>query len=192
MSGQHGNFSSSFSLSLYWRHSVAVAAIAESIARHLRRYDPIEPDEVFSAAIMHDIGKLVMAGYEPAVFDSYIAESSAKNVPLWQIEKAPLSHAWLGRQIAEHWHYPKDITGAIAEHHEPTNSGPFGKLIGVVHIADAMAHAVGFRMNRGEAMPAPNAAVLASMPLPLERFKIIAEEVIRREAEFDSLLGSFT
>ncbi|GAG15882.1 unnamed protein product, partial [marine sediment metagenome] len=53
-----------FSYMRFWKHSVTVAIICESIARHLKRYDPIEAGEVFCGGILHDIGKLVLGVYD--------------------------------------------------------------------------------------------------------------------------------
>ena len=47
-----------FSHKDFWRHSVAVGMIAESITKNLRRRDSIDNDQAFTAGLLHDIGKL--------------------------------------------------------------------------------------------------------------------------------------
>jgi putative nucleotidyltransferase with HDIG domain len=187
-----GGLAGSFSLNRFWRHSTVVGAIAESIAKHLRRYDAIDPEEVFSAAIMHDMGKLVLAGYDPERYSAAVAKSRKENVPFYLAEEQLFSHTRIGKFLADHWQFPRDIAYGILFHHEPMAADAFERLVAITHVADVMAHGVGFHGSDSEQSPAPDPEALASLPLPLERLKIIAEEAIRHEQGLESLVNSFS
>jgi putative nucleotidyltransferase with HDIG domain len=182
----------SFSLRSFWRHSVVVGAIAESIARHMRRYDAVEPDEVFSAAIIHDIGKLVIAGYDPERLTRIVQEARQSKKAFYLVEDPLVSHTRIGSLLAQHWNFPKDLSYGILFHHAPSQADAFGRLVSIIHVADVMAHSVGFHSTANETIPETNSDALASLPLPMERLKVIADDVITREKELESLMNSFS
>jgi len=185
-----GKFAS-FSLEDYWRHSTTVGMIAESIARHLRRYDTIVPDEVFAAAIMHDIGKLVLAGYDPVKMTESVSNAIRGKVPYYQAENGEFAHTRIGAQLAGRWLFPSDITGVIEFHHNPSAAELFSRQVSIVHVSDIMAHTVGFNLYRDEVAPRLDEKALEAVPLPLERLKVIAQDILDKEKELEALIGFF-
>ncbi|MBW2305095.1 MAG: HDOD domain-containing protein [Deltaproteobacteria bacterium] len=100
-----------------WRHSVATATLSQLILKKAgRREDSV----LFTAALLHDVGKLVL--------DRYVAENPAELAALirkagltfTQAEKEVLGidHAELGGIIAENWKFPVTLVNSIRNHHQ--------------------------------------------------------------------------
>lgn len=80
-----------------------------------------EDGVLYTAALVHDIGKLIMG--------EYVEESSEKIFPLvseqgYSFLEAEekvigINHAELGGRIADYWNFPPEIRNAIAYHHRP-------------------------------------------------------------------------
>jgi HD-like signal output (HDOD) protein len=102
-----------------WRHSVAAAVAAET----LPAFSSVEsPPETFTAALLHDVGKLVMARFlNPEILG--LIRRGREVDHLGQLEAESLlldvNHAELGGLIAQHWNLPPRIVQGIIYHHNP-------------------------------------------------------------------------
>jgi HD-like signal output (HDOD) protein len=102
-----------------WRHSVAAAVAAET----MQACGSVEsPPETFTAALLHDVGKLVMARFLSPEILGFIRR--AREVDhLGQLETESLllgaNHAELGGLIAQHWNLPPRVVQGIIYHHNP-------------------------------------------------------------------------
>lgn len=107
----------------YWRHSLAVAVTAKLIAAK-SGVDPKLRDEYFVAGLLHDIGKIILNQSFSQIYFQAIQEADMEMVPLWQKERDVLriSHARVGRLVAEKWQLSPSLVEAIALHHEPLES----------------------------------------------------------------------
>jgi putative nucleotidyltransferase with HDIG domain len=98
-----------------WLHAVAVAAATKAIAARLRTGDP---DEAFTAALLHDVGRLVLA---MRFRDDYwrAVGGSAESEPVAAMEAASfgIDHAEVGGWILEAWSLPPAIVEAVRQHH---------------------------------------------------------------------------
>ena len=77
--------------------------------------------ELFTAAILHDIGKIVLDIYVgPRLFE--VLERSRRNdsdfsVAEWEV--IGTDHAVAGSSILQQWEFPRDICRAVRTHHDP-------------------------------------------------------------------------
>jgi putative nucleotidyltransferase with HDIG domain len=124
-----------------WRHSVAASLAAETLAKFARRRPPAETP---TAALMHDIGKLVIARYLDNDDLARIARAQAAGATRMQAEKDVLGvdHAQLGGVIAQSWNLPHVLVDGIAHHHAPERADK--PVAYGVHLADVIAKAAGF------------------------------------------------
>ena len=120
----------------FWRHTLAVAHMAQALAE--RRGLPVE--RAYVAGLLHDIGRLVL-------------RSAGPEAASWGAD-----HAAVGAAVARHWHLPEAVAAAIAAHHVPPGGGGAPTLVDVVHVADALAHGLGFGYDEREQAPAIDAA----------------------------------
>lgn len=129
-----------FDIERLWHHSMTVGAVAKRLAEteHLSARDV---DSAFTAGLLHDVGKLILAASLPDPYQRVLAESKAQNIPLWQAEERTFgtSHAEVGAYLLGLWGLPTSIVEAVAWHHRPAESPArtFCPLT-TVHIANAL------------------------------------------------------
>ena len=102
-----------------WRHSVAAAVAAET-APAFCQLDV--PPETFTAALLHDVGKLVMGRFLSPEILGFIQRAHEVD-HLGQLEAESLllnvHHGELGGLIAQHWNLPPRVVLGITYHHNP-------------------------------------------------------------------------
>jgi putative nucleotidyltransferase with HDIG domain len=131
-----------------WRHSVAAAVAAEILPLHLRTE---VPRETFTAALLHDIGKLVMARFLSAEVLHFLREARERgHVSEMQAETQILQvhHAELGGIIAQRWKLPQRVVQGIIYHHAPEQSAD--GIAYLTCLANLLAHDVEAELDRSE------------------------------------------
>ena len=95
------------------------------------------------AALLHDMGKLVLAIRSPKHFERAVQGSIEENLPLCEVEQQLIgvSHAEVGAYLLGIWGLPTPVVEAVAHHHYPARI-PYDALdtVGIVHIANFLAH----------------------------------------------------
>lgn len=118
------------------------ALLTASIARHLSPEKRMAED-AFTAALLHDIGKLVLAARLPEHLSRVLAAVGASGHPfhLAEEELGGVTHAEIGAYLLGLWGLPYPIVEAVAHHHAPgrVNQRRFD-VLAAVHIANALAH----------------------------------------------------
>lgn len=102
-----------------WRHSVA-AAVAMEIAPNFCQVEV--PPEAFTAALLHDIGKLVMGRFlRPEILGFIQRAQEVDHLGRLEAESLLLNvhHGELGGLIAQHWKLPARVVLGITYHHNP-------------------------------------------------------------------------
>lgn len=130
-----------------WRHSVAVA-LAVDQARIVLRC--AAPPEAFAAALLHDIGVLVVGRYIDGEEVDYIHRSQAQLMDGWRITDAEteilgVHHGEVGGLVAKSWGLPEVIAEGIAHHHHPmgASTAKGRKVADLVHLGDVIASKIG-------------------------------------------------
>ena len=124
-----------------WRHSVATALACEVIAQKARVEVP--PDS-FTASLLHDIGKVVLARFLDLNHQRELAaarEQGGESSLRAEIELLGVHHAELGGLIGSHWNLPPRVIRGITHHHAPTAGDDV--ICDVVHLANVLAKRVG-------------------------------------------------
>jgi putative nucleotidyltransferase with HDIG domain len=134
---------SSFNKLEYWRHSLAVATAARTIAKSAR---PAQMEELYVAGLLHDIGLLLMDKFCPDDLDSVISYAKGQGIPLCEAEAATGSfgHADLGAVLTQRWGMGDFLVNAVAKHHDPFVLADENSPAAVLFVADALAHSTGF------------------------------------------------
>ncbi len=123
-----------------WRHSVISMIAAETSAKFCKT---VIPPASYTAALLHDIGKLVMARF--LTEDILLLLEQARdegNLPPLEAEARVLQvhHGELGGLIAQHWELPENIVKGITFHHNPDDGDDL--ICDTVHLANAVAKRV--------------------------------------------------
>lgn len=137
----HAQQCAGFNAQGYLRHCVAVALGARALAQVTGH----NPELAFTGGILHDIGELVLAANFSAEYAAALAYRKQHDCFLVVAENDILgiSHAEVGGLLADAWHFPRALYEAVADHHSPAGATA-GSLADLMHVADAMAHALGY------------------------------------------------
>lgn len=137
--------SDSFNREHFWRHSIICALAARIIIKHQIYHLHIDPESAFCAGILHDIGKLIFEQFVPNDFFATCQYAMENKTSIYDAEKKILgiTHAEIGRILADKWGLPIDLEHAIVYHHAPVESNQATELVTAIHCADFMAHKVG-------------------------------------------------
>ena len=121
-----------------WRHSVAVAVSASVVADHAGQ----NKAEAFTAGLLHDIGKLVLASTEREAYARLIERAKKEGVLLGALERGSfvIDHAELGGELMRRWDLPPHIVAAVRYHHEIAAAPPFEQLTAAVQVGDMLSH----------------------------------------------------
>jgi putative nucleotidyltransferase with HDIG domain len=133
-----------------WRHSVAAAVAADLLPRFAKV--PIHP-VAFTAALLHDIGKLVLSRHLTQEIKEEIHDAVTVNhLTYVQAEHAVLGfdHAQVGGVIARKWKFPDTLVEAIAQHHQLRKPEGEQSAHDAVHVGNAVAKILGIGMGTEE------------------------------------------
>ena len=131
-----------FSIDRLWRHSTEVARISRRVA-FMQQDDPVLAESAFTAGLMHDLGKLVLAANFDSQYSGAQALARQQQIPLWQVEKQIFgaSHGEIGAYLLGLWGMPLDLVEAAALHHNPSRclTKSFSPLT-AVHVANSLVY----------------------------------------------------
>jgi len=168
-----------------WRHSVAVSVAADRLIAHL---DIPGGDAVFTAALLHDVGKLVLGRFvreELGRIEALVAKGLSFDVA--ETVVLGVNHAAVGGKVLEAWSLPPDLVRAVRLHHEPESCEGSCLVSDIVHVANA----VGGRLEaeaRGAAPPEASAEALERLGLDPAGLEEVARQT---RGELERLAEAF-
>jgi len=171
----------SFDDKAFWRLSIATAACARVLARHMH----FNQDVAFTAGLLHGIGRLVLVSRYPEQYDAVLRERQRVDGNLVDVEQAMLGvdHLLAGAALAEHWQFSGTMQQAIAFYHAPDMPGA-GFLATIVHVANAVAHALDLAGDVDEQVPAISSVAWTALGLSEEAWLQVFRET---ELQFEEL-----
>ena len=120
-----------------WRRAITGAVAAEILVKKTRSS---EADEAFTAAILREIGKLVIGDYVQSFAEQVEAALAAGMSPTdAEREVLGTDHAEVGAWVLEHWSFPKTLVRAVAQYPDPDSAESPAPLADALHVADALA-----------------------------------------------------
>lgn len=153
----HGS-GSGFDFESFWRQALGTAVAAQGLAIETGADD----EQAFIAGLLHDIGRLALATYFAEPLAAAVMLAHAQDLPLLVAERQVLGvdHAEVGALIATHWHFPAAVVAAIRDHPAQGRDGVHqaAPLTALVHLADAIVHALDLEAAEDEAVPVLSAA----------------------------------
>ena len=97
-----------------WHHVVASALLAEELAVSLN----IGKDRAYTAALLHDVGRLALLVCYPVEYGNLLCVARQEGFAELECERElfDIDHCAAGRWLAEHWNLPPDFARAISQH----------------------------------------------------------------------------
>jgi putative nucleotidyltransferase with HDIG domain len=133
----YGARESTDDFNVFWRHSIGTALCS----KHIARAAGLNQNYAFICGLLHDIGKLVLTTRFPDQYREAVKYRNEHDSHAIDAEKAVLgiTHAAIGRLLADSWKFPVLMQNAIANHHEPAKAD-LGGMPCIVHVANALVH----------------------------------------------------
>ena len=146
-----------------WDQTLRIAVLARRIGYHIRY--PI-PEEVFVAAILHDIGMVIL---NQLLGNEYLAvvRAGMETNDLESIEEDLLgtTHTQVGQRLVDKWQLPDNLQRAVLRHHNPVTEEKVGKLPGLLQASDLLANCLSSEEDL-------EAALSKVHPLVREKFQL--------------------
>lgn len=162
-------FAKSIEVEALWRHSALTAMAAGVLAREAQ-----EPEgAVFTAGLLHDVGKIVFASAEGPRYAALLAQHGHGGTSLYEAEKLAFgfSHGEIGARLLARWGVPAEVSIPVLGHHNLEWSMPYARLAAIVSLANLIAHCLedtlpGTKCVIPEAAPALKLLELGEDELP--------------------------
>jgi HD-like signal output (HDOD) protein len=127
-----------FSIDEFDAHAELTAMLARmlKLPKHLS-------DPAVVGALLHDVGKLVLATRVPKRFSEAIRAAGEREVPLHRMEMElfGVTHAEIGAYLLGLWGFSTFVTEAVAHHHHPGRVPHDGfDAVAAVYVANLLAH----------------------------------------------------
>ncbi len=128
-----------FSMLDFWQHSIKTAIIARHLA--MQNAQIIDHEAFFTAGLLHDIGRLVIAIVATDILVEINDHVNADGVDILQAEfdQLGLTHVDLGGALMKKWDMPSLLTQCVIKHHEVDHVGPFAIDTSMVYLANKLS-----------------------------------------------------
>ncbi len=151
-------------------HSAAAALMIRAMIPEIRCK---LPGSTSIAALLHDIGKLIMVRYMKADVSALRALCTEKQIPFVQAERELLGcdHAEVGAVMARQWGFPEEIISTIEQHHQVVPGGN-GLILDAVMLANYAAKSIGVGLGaEGFNLPMDYAGSRERLGMTIEGFE---------------------
>ena len=131
---------------IYYKHSIATATIAHSMAVFLGRD---EPEKYFVAGLLHDMGRVILFSSYPDLAQVVMALHKEKGMALHEAEELAFDadHCMIGGLFFGKWSMPRSVVNSALYHHDPSMCAE-REVEGVIYAANQVATAVGIGCNQ--------------------------------------------
>jgi HD-like signal output (HDOD) protein len=145
--------------------------------------DAKQADRAFTAALLHDLGQLVLAGTQAEQYQSLVRQSKSGEHSLVELERLHFgaTHAQVGGYLLALWGLPASIVDAVSLHHEPRfedNNDP--RLVAVIHVASSFVEAAAEGLPLAKAKLAVSYLEKAAVTAELPHWQEVAEQELRK------------
>ena len=159
-----------------WEHSLGVGVAANLIARKL---ELPECEEIATAALLHDIGKVIISlkcsEAEKLIRDTVLAQDIYTRDAERQV--LDTDHAEIGAWLSKSWFLPDKLSEPIACHHDVAQSHNHRIKTSVVHISDVLIKASGFGNSGDNYVPQIQTIAWETLKLNEKLLAGIVEEI---------------
>jgi len=159
-----------------WQHSVAVSVTAEGLMRELKI---AESDEIFTAALLHDLGKLILGGFVEKDLEE-IEKVAARGIPFQMAEQEVLGtdHAEIGALMLESWSFPPSLVAAVRWHHDPDSAPETSAMTDIVHVANVLCLMIGIGIGVEGLHYEPSVSATKRLGIKPTQLELIASQTL--------------
>ncbi|MCH2206961.1 MAG: HDOD domain-containing protein [Lentisphaerales bacterium] len=161
----------------FWKHSIAAAISAKALAGHISKSDP---EAMFTAGLLHDIGRLIMLEFTDKLpLIPLIQKCKEREILVYKNERKVLgfTHMDVADALFYKWNLPPVLKEAAVFHHAPQMAPRFKEEACCIHIADAIAHALQLGNSTDLFVPVIHEESWESLGIPLDKLPVVIRQV---------------
>ncbi len=173
-----------------WEHSLGCAAFSGIMAA---RRNIKNPEEVSTASLIHDIGKVVIRSEFPEYYAKIVEDVERRGVFMREAEEEVLGvqHGEIGGWLADEWNLPERLSIPIRFHHYPEKAGEFVEIASIIHISDIVIRAWGYGFGGDKWVPPLSHAAWEQIKFGKAEGREIMEELDLRLSELKNFTMEF-
>jgi HD-like signal output (HDOD) protein len=152
----------------FWRQARFCATAARILAKARGQKSA---DGVFSAGLLHDLGRLVLAELVPERYGQVGTHLPDEELLARESELFGIAHPEVGYVLASEWGLPEEIAAPVRFHHQPAYAREHRELVALVTLATGI-----FRLREGQS--SDTASLLAGEhPEALELLQLTEQQL---------------
>jgi len=126
-----------------WEHSLGCAVVCGVIAKRL---GISEPEEVSTAGLIHDIGKVAIKMELPEEYKKINRMMQVRQISMREaeVEVLGLDHAEAGGWLTKSWNLPTKLIEPISCHHDPRKAKEDQLASAIIHFSDLLIRGMGY------------------------------------------------
>jgi len=173
----------------FWRHSVGCSLAAQSICTKLE----MESDIIATAALLHDIGKLVLDTLFSREYNIVLERAKTEQLTTATVESEMLgfSHADVGLWMGSKWQLPPSLIFPIAYHHQVDEAEQGDLLpVSIVHLADIVCKKAGIGSSGDSTVPPFQQTAKGYLRLKDEEMGGLVEDLQKGEEKVQAFINA--
>lgn len=184
-----------FPTKLLWEHQLRTAKLGRLITRIIAEAAPKtpglpEPESVYAAGILHDVGKVVLAYRRPLDWQNITNINNYKGLSIAAAEDEywGIDHGSIGGILLKDWNLPDLLSQMVSWHHHPRFASQDQLAVGILAAANVLAES---KLLPLEGL-SPEQAEQPESALPLEFLELLpdyAKFFGRRYADILAVMG---
>lgn len=173
---------SEFNYKRFWKHSLLVAFASKLIGKYSK--DLVSSD-IFSAAFLHDIGKIILAQYDRDNYTNVCMQDELNEFDYLKEEEkyCGINHCELGNIVAYSWNLPEVFCDVITYHHYPEKSVNFKNECLAVYLANYITSNI--MSNNSLTIDKIMLDILEKLNISVDNINVILDKL-------DEILASFS
>jgi len=171
-----------------WKYSVSSALIAREIAEKKGVKDT---HLIFTAALLKDIGKVILNQYVKDSFEKINALVTKQNFTFREAEKEVIGidHAELGGMVAENWKFSPKMVEIIRHHHRPQETSMSEFEAAIVYMADTICMMMGIGVGSDGLAYRFHREVVESLELTETEFQKMVAGFVEKIEQVEAMIN---
>ncbi len=166
-----------------WKHSNEVAVIGAKISEYV---EGIEPSEVFSAGLLHDIGRVVLLTLDK---EKYLQIIDSDDLIIQELDYFGIHHPSIGAEFLRRAYLPESLVYAVRYHHTPSKAEKYKKMVSVVSFAEALSRNFFPKFEDDGYWTEEHDAIVLELDMTDEKLSRIREQSTEDISQMSSILA---
>lgn len=153
-------------LNAFWRHSVACAAVSQSLCKLIPVDKRPKPGMAYLTGLLHNFGFLLLGHlFQPEFYLLNKLAAANPKTPITELEQRVLGmgcakeavemgHAQLGAWLMEAWEMPEQVVVSVREHHHADYTGDHAIYVKLVMLANLLLKRIDLGDEANSEIPA--------------------------------------